>query len=559
MHKNLISLLKQSFDQYQIDGYIVPSTDEFQSEYTASYARRLEYITGFTGSNGMAIVLKDKSLFFTDGRYLDQAARELDGGEFEIHDLFQIAQHLTPAILGYDDMLFTEKQLSYFSKNSLKAIEKNLIDQVWDNKPSFPVSDVCSYGSEYSGFNADIKISNIRSVMKDKGADYLLLTTSDSICWLLNIRASDIPFCPMLLSYLVISQNEIFLFTEGNLNSKNIKIFPIAKIRSFLSGLKGQIMLDNKSVPLGLVKLCTKVISTDDPCILPKACKDEVEIEGAKTSHLKDAVALCEAIAWIEELVQIEGVTEYEIGLKLTEYRSKQEGYVSDSFAAIVGFKENGAIIHYRAPAKGSKLVKGEGLLLIDSGGHYLGGTTDVTRTINIGIPTKEQKQRYTQVLKGHINLAKQKFVKGTTGGNLDVLARMYLWQDGLDYAHGTGHGVGNMLFVHEGPQNISRYSNIALQKNMIVSNEPGFYKKGSYGIRIENLQYVRDLSNGFMQFESLTLVPYCRDLMEDSLLEESEVEFLRNYQERIKKNVYPKLSARAKAFVDRNELASCG
>lgn len=552
MSKNLI-LLKQLFNEYQIDGYIIPSTDEFQSEYTAAYARRLHYITGFSGSNGIAIVLKNKTLFFTDGRYLAQAVRELDDAECEIYNLAQISEHVSSLVLGYDDMLFTANQLSYFANATLKTIETNLINAIWDGRPAFPVTDIYSYEIEYSGMDAGVKLNNIRHLMKNQGADYLLLTSSDSICWLLNIRASDVPFCPMLLSYLVLSQNEIFLFTEGNLNNKDIKIYPISQIKPFLSEIKTGIMVDRKRSPLGLVKLCRQIIPVEDPCVLAKACKQTSEIEGSKAVHIKDGVALCEALAWVEEAVQTDNLTEYDIGLKLTHYRSQQEGYVSDSFPAIVGFQENGAIIHYRAPEEGSKVIRGEGLLLIDSGGHYLGGTTDVTRTINIGNPTKEQKKRYTQVLKGHLNLAKQKFVIGTTGGNLDVIARMYLWQDEVDYAHGTGHGVGNMLSVHEGPQNISRYSNVALQKNMIISNEPGFYKSGSYGIRIENLQYVVDLENGFLKFESLTLVPYCLALIDYSLLEKSEIEFLRDYQERIKKHIYPKLTDRAKAWVDRN------
>jgi Xaa-Pro aminopeptidase len=556
MPKKCLSLLKAQFDQYDIDGYIIPSTDEYQSEYTAPYARRLECVTGFTGSNGIAIILKDKSLFFTDGRYIDQAARELDQNEFEIYNITEISEYIPALTLGLDDMLFTERQLSCFDKATLKAIDVNLVDAIWSDQPEFPISPIFAYKEEYAGLAAEIKLQGVRSYMKRAGGDYLLLTSLDSICWLLNIRASDIPYCPMLLSYLVISHKEMWLFIEDRPFESiilDITIKPRAQIKAFLSGIVGKVIVDKKTVPLGLFRACKDVISGDDPCTLPKACKHEVEINGSKSVHIKDAIALCEALAWVEEEAPSGNLSEYDISEKLTDYRKQQEGYVSDSFAAIVGYQENGAIIHYRAPESSSKLIKGEGVLLIDSGGHYLGGTTDVTRTINIGTPTNEQKLRYTQVLKGHLNLARQKFVPGTSGGNLDVLARMYLWQDRVDYAHGTGHGVGNMLSVHEGPQNISRFSTIALQKNMIVSNEPGFYKSGSYGIRIENLQYVTESDSGFLQFETLTLVPYCKELIDLSFLTKDEMLSLQHYQKLIILHVYPHLSSRAKEWVDKN------
>lgn len=559
MIKNVLLSLKAQFDQYDIDGYIIPSTDEYQSEYTAPYARRLECITGFTGSNGIAIILKDKSLFFTDGRYLDQAARELDKNEFEIYNIANIAEHVPSLRLGIDDMLFTERQLSCFNKATLKAIDGNLVDAIWSNQPEFPITPIFAYKEEYAGLAAEAKLDNVRSYMKRAGGDYLLLTSLDSICWLLNIRAADIPYCPMLLSYLIVSNKEMWLFIEDRPVDKSISLDIIIKsrseIKSFLSNLSGSVILDKKTVPLGLFRACKDIVSGDDPGTMPKACKHDVEIEGSKSAHIKDAIALCEALAWVEEEVQSGNLTEYDISEKLTYFRKGQEDYVSDSFAAIVGYQENGAIIHYRAPESGSKVIKGEGLLLIDSGGHYLGGTTDVTRTINIGSPTLEQKLRHTQVLKGHINLAKQKFVPGTSGGNLDVLARMHLWQDGVDFAHGTGHGVGNMLSVHEGPQSISRYSNIALQKNMIISNEPGFYKSGVYGIRIENLQYVTEAGDGFLQFKTLTLVPYCMDLIDHSLLSKEELKYLRGYYALIEQHVAPSLSPRAKAWVQKNSL----
>lgn len=560
--KNRLKNLRNSFSDFDIEGYIVPSFDEYQSPYTPPFSKRLEYITGFTGSNGIAIILKSKVLFFTDSRYKEQAHIELATDEFEIHDLSKLKALVPNMRLGLDDMLFVARQISFFNNADLKFISGNLVDKIWEDKPSAPSSDVFLYPIEYAGLEPSIKISNIRKFI-DKKAEMILITQPDSICWLLNIRASDINCCPVMLGYLIMSKDKIWLFTNIarkydaiKNNILGINILDISEIKHFLKKITEKVMVDSNFAPIGLVKLLEHKVVNDDPSIMLKACKEDIEIEGFINAHIKDAIALCEVLSSLESEEYDGSLTEYEISIKLTEERAKQAGYISDSFSPIVGYEANGAIMHYKPSKSSAKQIKGDGLLLIDSGGHYFGGSTDVTRTIKIGTgsPTIEQKRRYTQVLKGHIAIARLKFKKGTTGGNINILAHMYLWEDGVDYSHGTGHGVGNALFVHEGPQNISPNSNVMLCKNMVLSNEPGFYETGQFGIRIENLIYVTEAKEEeFLEFRQLTLVPYCKNLIDFSILSDVELEYLSSYHAMIYDKIYPHLTARAKNWIDEN------
>lgn len=560
--KNRLNNLRKLFSDFDIEGYIVPSFDEYQSAYSPAFAKRLEYITGFSGSNGIAIILKSKALFFTDSRYTEQAHIELARDEFEIYDLSEL-KILVPAMnLGLDDMLFVERQISLLSNANLKFISGNLVDKIWEDKPSTPSSDVFSYPIEYAGLTPSVKIANIRKFM-DKKAEMILITQPDSICWLLNIRASDIDFCPVMLGYLLMSKDRIWLFTNiarkyNAIAFEEVEILDTSEIKPFLKVITERVMVDSKFVPIGLASLIQNKVISEDPSIIMKACKEDIEIEGFVNAHIKDAIALCEILSSLECDDYDGSLTEYEISRKLTEERARQEGYITDSFPPIVGYQANGAIIHYRPEESSAKKVKGDGILLIDSGGHYFGGSTDVTRTIKIGADSasSEQKRRYTQVLKGHIAIARLKFIKGTSGGNMNILAHMYLWGDGVDYSHGTGHGVGNALFVHEGPQNISPNSNVILRKNMVLSNEPGFYKTGEFGIRIENLLYVTEAKEeGFLEFRQLTLVPYCKNLIDLSMLSSLELEYLSSYQAMIEGRIYPHLTEKAKKWVDRNRI----
>ena len=558
-----IDLLRQSFAKHNIDGYIIPTTDEYNNEYTPLSNRRLEYITGFSGSNGYVIITHDKVYFFTDGRYLLQAQTSLPDF-FEIYDISILKGFSLKGFkIGYNPMIFTQGQLSNYLLNlELVAVEGDLLDDIWQDRPAKPLSRAYMYESQYAGMEAIEKVALIRSEINGK-AEYALITDSTSICWALNLRASDIPFCPIMLGRMLISNDEIILFTEISRLSDQIKdhlnfvtFYPEMEITQYLSKIDSKVLYDPSSCSVGIARLINNNVEAINPVMKFQTCKNKQEIHHAENVHVKDAVALCEALAWIElQHAQGNKITEYEVGIKLSYFRSLQEGYVMDSFPPIVGFRNNGAIIHYNAEQKTAKTIEGDGVLLIDSGGHYLGATTDVTRNLVFGTPTEEMKKRYTQVLKGHINLAHTKFPYGTKGVDLDSIARMFLWSDKLDYAHGTGHGVGNFLSVHEGGI-IGRYpSSPVLKSGMVISNEPGFYKNGEFGLRIENLLYIRDTGDGFLCFEDLTMVPYCHKLIDFTIINKYELDYLKSYYAKINSNIRPILGEVAKKWLDKETV----
>ena len=557
--KNLSDLYKE----YSIDGYLIPSTDEYLNEYLHDYFKRLSYISGFTGSNGYVIIFSDKILFFTDGRYITQAENQLPKNLTKIYDIKNIADldliDLKFSQIGYNPELFCKSQLNIFKTFQLKEIKEDLIDKIWlEDRPLKSTEKAFTYDDEFSGQVRDKKILNIQTEIKSLKADYHLITDCISICWILNIRASDVPFCPLLLSRLVISKENIYLFTDlskiDHLDLTGVIILEESKIYEFLSQLTGTIILDKNKVPVSYLE-ATKhlnVINNIDLCLFPKACKNDVEIQGAKNAHIKDAIALLNFFSWLEEsLNSKKELTEFDLGKQLTYFRSEQDGYIRDSFSAICGFQDNSAIIHYRAQKSSAKKIEGEGLLLIDSGGHYYGGTTDITRTINIGTPNKDYIKFYTKVLKGHIALFNIKFPDGICSSNLDVLARQYLWQEGCDYPHGTGHGVGNVLSVHEGPQSLNTINNISLKRNMILSNEPGYYIKNYFGIRIENLMYVKNSEyNGFFEFENLTMMPYCNELIDVDMLDKVEKKYLVDFYHNINITLTPLLNVTSEKYL---------
>lgn len=554
-----ISNLRALFQKYGIDGYIIPTSDEYQNEYSPDCAKRLQYVTGFTGSNGIAIIMQDNAYFWTDGRYKLQAKKELPDFMICDRDFGMIISAQEIVKIGYNPMLFTSAQIAAFSpKLNLVPIMSDLVDEIWQDKPKAPSSKAYLYPIEYAGLDVLSKLKIARKSLSDK-VSYALITQPDSICWLLNIRGADISSVPVILGYLILGNDEVILFTDLSKISDGIcDALPYVafkeqgEIFEQLKLIHGTIMFDPNSCPLGLLNLMSNKIEGVNPCLMPKSCKNDIEIQCAKHGHIKDAVALCEGLAWAQNN---RGITEYDIALKLTELSSKQEGYVMNSFPTIAGFRENGAIIHYGPKPNISKIIEGDGMLLIDSGGHYLGATTDVTRVIVFGKPTQEQVRRYTQVLKGHIALAMCKFPEGSFGCNIDICARQFLWEDGVDYIHGTGHGVGNMLSVHEQPSISQAKGNMPLKAGMIVSNEPGFYKEGEFGIRIENLMYVKESKmKGFLEFEMLTLVPYARDLIDVEMLTAKEIEFLRGYYQNIRERVYPLLDGEAKIWCE-NEM----
>ncbi|MDC0864873.1 aminopeptidase family protein P [Rickettsiaceae bacterium] len=569
--------LRVLLDHHDFDGYIVPSTDEYLSEYTPNYAKRLEYITGFTGSNGLAFILKNTVLFFTDGRYITQSIEELDDHSFEVFDLkllsnFSWANYTNDQgkyVIAYDPKLFTKHIIKHLQgcfsnieNATLKPYNRNLIDEIWQDQPLKPSSKIYNYPLEYAGLKYQDKIQKCRDFLKENASEALVITDAPSVCWLFNIRAHDIEFSPLLLANAIITATEAYLFAdnercEESLMRLDISILPEDEFDNILKQFSGTILFDESECSSYISDLIssreTESRRIKNPCMLWKACKNNVEIDHIKEAHIKDAVAVCELLSFIDH-GNISDLTEYDISQKLTELRMRGDGYIFDSFPTICGYQENGAIIHYTAKKESAKKLEGNGLLLIDSGGQYLGATTDITRTISIGRPTKEHKEYYTKLLKGHIALGLSVFPEDkTTGANLDVLARQYLWNSGDDYAHATGHGVGSFLSVHEGPQNISPVGfNVKLQRGMVLSNEPGYYDSvNKFGIRIENMMHVVDSEyDDFLKFEMLTLVPCAKELIDFSVITDGELKYLKSYYQRIKKNILPLLSDTAKKWV---------
>ena len=530
-----INLIQDLLKTHQLDGFLIPSNDEFQNEYVPNHLNRLKYLTGFTGSNGYAIITSNKNIFFTDGRYLLQAEQEL-GNIFEIHDISKLCSFLDKKI-GYDPKLHT----SNFIKQNPKLIEApNLIDLIWQNKPEPNLSEIFSYPLKYAGESSDSKRQKIIHYLAKQELDALIITDPTNICWLLNIRAHDVAYNPILLSYLIFHQNgEIELFYNSSM------------FEQFSTSLKKlqdkKVQLDQNSASIWIINHFSNPILKEDPCLLAKACKNAVEIKQARRIHVIDGVAVCKLLYWLE---QNNNLTELDVAQKLLEFRQEHPDFIYPSFPTIAGFAEHGAIIHYQPNIKTNKKLEANGLFLLDSGGQYFGGTTDITRVIPIGRSTKQQKHDFTLVLKGHIALAKAKFPIGTSGAKLDSLARYYLWQDGKNYAHGTGHGVGNCLSVHEGPQRISPLSNQALLPGMILSNEPGYYKPQEYGIRIENLMLVKNSIDGYLAMEILSLAPVDKRLIIVSNLSADEKKWLNSYHQQIYKKISPHLNQKEQAWL---------
>lgn len=567
--------LKKLLQQNDIFGYLVPIRDEFGCEYVPESAKRIQFITGFTGSNGFAIITKDKNAFFTDGRYTLQAKLEVNKSDFEIYDFANLNElewlyKNAPAKckVGYDASLFSiakiEKYKAKLQEKNIKLIEveKNLIDEIWKNKPKPIETKAITLDKKYSGKSSKTKI---KEICEKINGDFYLQTSSESICWLLNIRGNVLPFTPVLHSYALISKKgEVYLY--GNLNSLNkiendieadVYLRDLKDIYKDIKSLAGKKVATDFSLTAVkfkniLEKNKAQLIHQPDICLEGRAIKNWVEIENIKHAHIKDGAALTKFFYWLNNTK--EKLSEILVADKLEEFRKQNENFFSLSFDTIAGWNSNGAIVHYRADKKSNKKINGNGILLLDSGAQYLEGTTDVTRTISIGKPTLEQKKNFTLVLKGHIALANQKFLKGTAGSALDILARQFLWAEGLDYKHGTGHGVGCFLNVHEGPQGISRINHTPLQEGMIISNEPGFYKEGEYGIRIENLVLVKKSEQkDFLEFETLTKAPIDISLIDFGLLNKKEIKWLNDYHKQVIKDVSPYLNKQELAWLTKS------
>ena len=551
-----IAELKKLFTKFDIDFYIVPSQDEFLGEYTTDHSNRLQYITGFAGSNGLALFSKEgQDYFFTDGRYLLQAKTQLEG-DFKIIDMaVNSLSDILSLLLSENKKICLDPKLhnimqidnliKKFSIDQVAFVEKNLVDFIWKDRPKRNYSNVEIHPLEYAGESTANKIRKITSRMEKDCVDFFVVTDPHSVCWLLNIRGRDLEYTPLVLSSAILSLNgSVRLFCNNHCDKDVIKYFKDNNITLFKEGnfsnelkkiAESKVLLSNRSSYWVLSNLQDVEIGTDY-CELPKACKNETEINGTIQAHIRDGRAVCKLLNWIESTLESKGqITELDISEKVLEFRSEEKHFVTPSFATIAGFKSNGAIIHYRPTTATNKTIS-DGMLLIDSGGQYLDGTTDITRTICIGEPTEEQKRDFTLVLKGLIRVANAKFNYDTTGADLDVFARKALADEGKDYAHGTGHGVGSFLSVHEGPQSISKHSSVTLRPGMILSIEPGFYKEGEYGIRIENLAFVKESdSQDMLEFQTLTKAPIQEKLVDFDMLTDSETKWLEDYNKNCK------------------------
>ncbi len=545
-----IKQLRSKFDKFGIDGYVIPKNDEFFSEYAAK--NRLKIISNFTGSAGFAVILKKKNYLFVDGRYTLQAEIE-SGKQFKIIKYKDIVncKLFKNLNIGIDPKLFTSLQLDrYFKKyNIVKEIESNLVDLIY-NRYSFKSKPFYSLHKNITGENHSTKISKISYFLKKNKKNFLFVSSPENVAWLLNIRGFDNPNSPIPNCRLLISdKKEIFLISKlkrfkNLLKEKKIKKDQIIEPRNFKNFInkfkKKKIIIDQKSCSIYFENLFKKnflVFKNDDPIYFLKSIKNKKEISNMINAHILDGVALTKFLYWIK-MVNKKEITEFDAQNKLENFRKKNKNYMFPSFNTIAGAGSNGAIVHYRATKKNTKIIKNEDIFLCDSGGQYKYGTTDVTRTICFSKPKKRIRDIFTKVLKGHIAVATVNLSKYSNGKSIDPLARKNLKLEGLDYEHGTGHGVGFFLNVHEGPQAISKYNKVKLREGMIISNEPGFYKKGKFGIRIENLVYVKKLKKKLI-FENLTLAPIEKEMINSQKLNEKEKRYLFKYH----LDVYSKIS----------------
>jgi len=540
MIKNKIKILKEKFKKFNIDGYIVPKNDEYFSEYAKN--DRLKNISNFSGSAGIAVILKKKNYLFIDGRYTIQAEKQ-SAKNFTIIEIHKKPPHniIKNLNLGYDPQVFTSKNIkNNFLNNNLIPVNNNLIDQIFKFKEKI-TKPFYSLEKNIVGESHNSKISKVVKYLKSCKADYLFVSAPENVAWLLNIRGYDNPNSPIPNARLIIDKNKkLFLITQKNNAKKIIKdkkinkknIIDIKDLPNLFHKLKGEkFIIDNNSCSIfyeNIIKSKFRILVKDDPIYKLKSIKNLHEVNHMIEAHKKDGLALTKFIYWIKNINK-KTITEVEAQNKLEKFRRFNKDYLFPSFNTIAGSGSNGAIVHYRATTKSTKKINKKDILLVDSGGQYRYGTTDVTRTICFSSQKQSIKNAYTNVLKGHIAVALTNLNKDNTGKKIDIRARKFLKKEGLDYAHGTGHGVGFFLHVHEGPQSISKHNKIKIEKGMILSNEPGYYKKNHFGIRIENLVYAKKFKNKLF-FENLTLAPIEKDLTNYKLLNQTEKDYLFKY-----------------------------
>ena len=562
-----------------LDGFIVPHADPQQSENLPRYAERLIWLTGFTGSAGVAVVLADRCALFVDGRYTLQADDQVDNDLFERRHITDdppvgwVAAHLDGGRLGYDPWLHTPDGIEKFrtacaeTGGELVACDGNPIDAVWTGQPAAPLAPVVAHEMRFTGASAASKRARIAEILRQSGDAACLLSAPDSIAWLLNIRGGDVPNSPLALGFAVLYDDaRVDLFMDAIKLDKDlgawlgdqVAVRAPGDLGPALDGLAAggrRLRADAAGAASWIFERVAAaggdIHRGPDPCALPKACKSDAELDGARAAHVRDGAALTRFLHWFDGRAHDGGLTEIEAADHLQSLRAENELFRGLSFRTIAGSGAHGAIVHYGVTSATNRRLEPGELFLLDSGGQYLDGTTDVTRTLAVGQPSADMRRHFTAVLKGHIALGSALFPSGTSGHQLDCLARSPLWRMGLDYDHGTGHGVGSYLGVHEGPQGISKRPNgIALKPGMIVSNEPGYYKAGAYGIRIENLVCVIEATGGMLAFETLTRAPLDRALIDATLMTGEEIAWLDDYHATVRAALTPLLDRETAAWL---------
>ncbi len=577
--KEKLDALRSLMKKHGIQAYLIPSSDPHQSEYLPEFWRRRAFLTGFTGSTGDALVTMKTAGLWTDSRYYLQAERELWGSGFTLFRWGMpgvpswqewAAKNLKPGEkLGLDPQLISHREFAKLEKElavksvQLRPVAANLVDRIWMDRPAAPTGPVMVLAKRYAGETVRSKLHHLRQKMAAEGADAHILSQLDAIAWLFNIRGSDVPFNPVTIAHAIVLRGQARLFVAGEKVRPKVRAAlkreaVIEEYDAFepalhrLAASRSRVWLDEAGVSEWIVRNLkgAEIILKPSPVTIAKAIKNAAEIRGSKEAHRRDGAALVKFLCWLEKAVPKGGVTELKAARKLEQIRKKQPRFQGLSFQTISAYGKHGAVVHYAVSPETDIPLKPKGTYLVDSGSQYLDATTDITRTVCLGRPTAEQRDRFTRVFKGLISLTRTAFPDGTPGPQLDVLARRSLWEKGLNYGHGTGHGVGAFLNVHEGPQGIApaRGFGINLEPGMIMSIEPGYYKEGEYGIRVENLALVvrdrgrSDETSPFYTFETLTLCPIELRLLNKRLLTEDEVSWLNAYHHRVRREISPLL-----------------
>lgn len=570
--------LRGVLQEHGLAGFIIPRSDAHQGEYVATRDERLQWLTGFTGSAGFCIVLPDVAGVFIDGRYRTQVKGQVDLSHFtpvpwpDIKPGPWLAEHLTHGIVGFDPWLHTADEIAKMEAAlagtgvTLQATS-NLVDAIWPDQPAAPVGKAFPHPVEFAGETSLDKRARLGAALTSAGQSAAVLTLPDSICWLLNMRGADVPKNPVLQAFALLeADGDVILFVDpakigpdvAAFLDEGVSLLPVAEFIPALRSTTGKVRVDKTTAPLAVASEIragqAEVIWGDDPCRLPKARKNAAEIEGMRAAHLRDGAAVVEFLCWLDDQTPKGTLTEIDVVTALEGFRRATNALHDISFDTICGSGPNGAIMHYRVTEDSNRSIGRNELLLVDSGAQYLDGTTDITRTVAVGDPGLEARQCYTRVLQGMIAISRARWPRGLAGRDLDPLARAALWMTGQDFDHGTGHGVGAFLSVHEGPQRLSRISEVPFEPGMILSNEPGYYREGHFGIRLENLIVVEEArklgdNRDQLAFETLTFVPFDRRLILTEWLSPGEGAWLNAYHAETLTKLAPRLSPKALAW----------